>query len=75
MSKKIYKIETELGTFHAVRVSTQPFQHPSEVQRGETYEQCTPSGEVVLGPKLFTGVSEADVLAAGGVLVSGESDE
>lgn len=67
---RIYKIETEYGIFHAVRVSAQPFQHPSEVKRKETYEQCTSNGQVVLGSKMFTGVSEEDIIKAGGVLIS-----
>lgn len=67
---KVYRIDTpDLGTLHVVRVPSQPFQHPSEVHRRETYEQSTPGGTVILGPRLLTGLSEQDVIAAGGVLI------
>lgn len=66
---RIYRIETEYGTLHARRVDAQSFQHPSEVARGFTYEQCTPQGAVLNGTKMITGSTEDDILAAGGILV------
>lgn len=66
---KIYRIETEYGILYARRVDAQSSQHPSEVARGFTYEQCTPQGSVLNGTKMITGSTEQDILSAGGILV------
>lgn len=67
---KIYKIPTRYGDFYVRRTDVQSFQHPSEVAQGYTYEQCTPQGTIVTCTRMFTGMSEDDVIASGGVLVS-----
>lgn len=57
---EIYRIPTELGDFYVRR----PFNQ-------STYQECTPSGTLVMSTSLtFLGLTLEQVLARGGVLAS-----